>query len=67
MSSRLKVSVQSGSKVVAPTKCASWGTGEPLPRQAPIPPPQLAEVRQAHEEALVAGAGAEAIVPQGQP
>ena len=42
------------------------GTGEPLPPQASIPSPLLAEVRQAHEEALVAGATPEAIVPPGQ-
>jgi hypothetical protein len=39
---------------------------EPLPPQAPIPPPLLAEVRQALEEALVAGASPEAIVSPGQ-
>jgi hypothetical protein len=71
---RRKVSVgkvdgsdQSRMKVLAPTKCASWGTGEPLPPQAPIPPPLLAEVRQAHEEAPVAGATPEAVVHQANP
>jgi hypothetical protein len=39
---------------------------EPLPPQAPIPPPLPAQVRQTHEEALVAGATPEAIVPPGQ-
>ena len=50
-----------------PNEVCILGTGEPLPPQAPIPPPLLAEVRQAHEEALVAGATPEAIVPPGQP